>query len=332
MNAAFREDKATSMTIDAFTLHFRPHDDLPDWQPIVHPEGILYFYNEKKNAVTEADLYDPIYYKRVTSDIALLENLIRSSNLRMPDNYTLAMDLNMQAHDTIRTDYYFADHDRKIIFFLHDVDAQLNLPVWGQLTGVTSKAHLKHEIEAQYWQHGSLYPSTIELTVERVCELRDVILHNLGDTMTSHYSTSPYSEDELIQMLDHVDSIQKNLGNRSPGTVSMLSRMMHTFARHKFLNWHGVPEARVCRDQSVYGEHKHKTLLIKTLSPLLFSAPDVHLRTLEKMWVDGIMHVPVWHESIRTLNEEWQEFILYVSRQLSLCIVIPVIEQVFARA
>ncbi|KAJ2914810.1 hypothetical protein MD484_g5604, partial [Candolleomyces efflorescens] len=241
------------------------------------------------------------------------------------------MDLNMQPHDEIYTDYYFADHDRKIIFFLDDIEAEVNFPVWSQLTGVTSKAHLKHEIEAQYWQHGLLYPSTVELTLERVRELRDVVLHYLGGRLLPSLPSYRVA-DELNKMLGHVNSIQKNVGQHSPGTVSMLSRMMHIFARQKFLNWHGVPEARIYRDQSVHGERKHKTLLIKTLSPLLFSAPDVHLRAFEKMWVDGIMHGPVWQESIKKLNEEWQEFILYVSRQFSLCIVAPMIEQAFARA
>jgi hypothetical protein len=89
-----------------------------------------------------------------------------------------------------------------------------------------------------------------------------------------------------------------------------------SLARQKLLNWHGVAEARIYRDQSVHGEREHKTPLIKLLSPLLLYAPDGHLRTLEKMCVDGTMHGPVWHESIKKLNEEWQEFILYVSRQL----------------
>ncbi|KAJ2925937.1 hypothetical protein H1R20_g11163, partial [Candolleomyces eurysporus] len=149
---AFSKKEETNMVIESFTLDFRPYPDPPGWKPIVHPEGILYFYNEEKNAVTEADLYNCLYYEKVTSDITTLEDFIRARNLRMPEHYTLAMDLDMRPHGEIYTDYYYADHDRKIVFFLDDIEAQTNLPVWSQLKGVTSIAHLKHEIEAQYWR------------------------------------------------------------------------------------------------------------------------------------------------------------------------------------
>ncbi|RXW22048.1 hypothetical protein EST38_g3802 [Candolleomyces aberdarensis] len=148
---AFSKKEETEMVIESFTFDFRQYPDPPDWKPIVHHEGILYFYNEEKNAVTEANLYDDVYYRKITSDIATLEGFIRAKNLKMPENYTLAMDLNMQPNKEIYTDYYYADHDSKIVFFLDEVEAQTNLPVWSQLKGVTSTAHLKHEIEAQYW-------------------------------------------------------------------------------------------------------------------------------------------------------------------------------------
>jgi hypothetical protein len=102
----------------------------------------MFCLTPRQKAVTEANLYDRIYYDQITSDIATLEAFIRAQDLRMPDNYTLAMDLNMQPHKEIYTDYYFADHERKIVFFLDDIDTQPNLPVWGQMTGVTSVAHL----------------------------------------------------------------------------------------------------------------------------------------------------------------------------------------------
>ena len=31
------------------------------------------------------------------------------------------------------------------------------------------------------------------------------------------------------------------------------------------------------------------------------------------MWVDGMMHKAVWEASLRKVNDEWREFILYVS-------------------
>jgi hypothetical protein len=85
----------------------------------------------------------------------------------------------------------------------------------------------------------------------------------------------------------------------------------------RFLNFYGQPEARLNRDQSVHGTRTNqRTWFIKTISIFLFSAPDVHLRILQKMWVDGIMHRAVWEASLNKVNEEWREFTLYVSRDI----------------
>jgi hypothetical protein len=87
----------------------------------------------------------------------------------------------------------------------------------------------------------------------------------------------------------------------------------------RFLNFFGQPEARLNRDQSVHGTRSNqRTWFIKTISILLFSAPDVHLKTLQKMWVDGIMNKAVWEASLRKVNEEWREFTLFVSRDIKL--------------
>lgn len=56
-----------------------------------------------------------------------------------------------------------------------------------------------------------------------------------------------------------------------------------------------------------------RTWLIKILAPILFSAPDVHLRLLRKTYVDGMLKLAVWDTSMKKMNEEWQEFILFVS-------------------
>ena len=33
------------------------------------------------------------------------------------------------------------------------------------------------------------------------------------------------------------------------------------------------------------------------------------------MWVDGMMHKAVWEEGLKKVTDEWQEFILYVSKK-----------------
>jgi len=87
--------------------------------------------------------------------------------------------------------------------------------------------------------------------------------------------------------------------------------------RARFQNFHGEAHARLERDVSVYSTNRdQRTLLIKSLSPFLFSAPDFHLRTLQKMWVDGIMHKAIWEQSVKKMNDEWQEFILFVSASI----------------
>ena len=82
----------------------------------------------------------------------------------------------------------------------------------------------------------------------------------------------------------------------------------------KYFNFYGQPEARLNRDDSVYGHWTNRrTWFIKIVSIFLFSAPDVHLENLQKMWVDGMLHKAVWEAGLKKVTDEWQEFILYVS-------------------
>ena len=89
--------------------------------------------------------------------------------------------------------------------------------------------------------------------------------------------------------------------------------LMGTIARNQFINLYGQQGARLDRDQSVHGSTVNpRTLLVTILSPVLFWSPNDHLRVLEKLWVDNIVHHGPWIQFIEKLNTEWQEFILFV--------------------
>lgn len=84
-------------------------------------------------------------------------------------------------------------------------------------------------------------------------------------------------------------------------------------AHHRFLNFHGQNGARLCRDQTLYGKKGYdRSPLINILSPLFFSAPDEHLRGLERIWIDGVIVYPQWKHFIEKLKSEWSDFLLPV--------------------
>jgi hypothetical protein len=48
------------------------------------------------------------------------------------------------------------------------------------------------------------------------------------------------------------------------------------------------------------------------LSPLLFLAPEVHLRDLENLWTDEVIIEKAWKRFMSKLLDEWGELILWV--------------------
>lgn len=93
--------------------------------------------------MTEVDLYNPPYYARLTADITAIEDCIRKNDLHLPENYTLAIELDTQPDGQILTGYYFTDHQKKIVFFLDDIAAHTSFPVWEEVKGVTAHSHIR---------------------------------------------------------------------------------------------------------------------------------------------------------------------------------------------
>ena len=57
---------------------------------------------------------------------------------------------------------------------------------------------------------------------------------------------------------------------------------------------------------------RERSLLITCLSPLLFFAPDAHLREMETLWTDEIIREPDWKRFITKLLVQWESVILWV--------------------
>lgn len=104
-----------------------------------------------------------------------------------------------------------------------------------------------------------------------------------------------------------------NLGHHRP---SSFTDECACLAHWKFLYVHGQQHARLIRHQSVYAGERHpRSLLITLLSLVLFLAPEVHLKEVERLWTDEIIIETVWKTFMSKMLGEWEELILWVCIQ-----------------
>ncbi|KAF9444237.1 hypothetical protein P691DRAFT_786995 [Macrolepiota fuliginosa MF-IS2] len=169
--------------LEPLTMRFEAPWEPPGWEPIIHPEGQLYFWHEKKRVITEAYLYDPDVLKEIVRHLSKIESFMERMNLHnILGHHDLVLDLSpiVSERGGYVCGYYFVNHEERSIFWLQAYPASA-LVVWMPEYGHKSKLHLKHEIEAQYWFHCHLFPTTLTVDLPLVAELRDIILHNIAD-------------------------------------------------------------------------------------------------------------------------------------------------------
>ncbi|KAF5311120.1 hypothetical protein D9619_007988 [Psilocybe cf. subviscida] len=308
MTRILKED--TDIVMEPLMLDFSEPAMPPGWTKISHPEGVRYFYHSDKRVYTDSEIHDPVILRHLENDIAYLTDLSTAFAVPFPDTAEFVINV-YESEGELRSEYYCIDHGSRTVFFLHVFRASW-LDAWMELPGVKSKALLRIELEAQYWFFVQLFPTSLGLTVDMISELRDVVLHLIGDSMTSPYSTACYNLDDLLKILGITNGLNKNCNsNHISGSMCLLARHMYIFMHSRFLNAHGESYARLERDFSVYGDKLHpRTWFIKLLSPLFFSAPDVHLVSLQRMWVDALLHKSAWEKMIASMTLQWREFLL----------------------
>ncbi|KIY66685.1 hypothetical protein CYLTODRAFT_411681 [Cylindrobasidium torrendii FP15055 ss-10] len=298
------ESAVTEHEIPAFTKDPKLDHGHDEWEAYIHPEGARYYKHKTKAEI-------------ITRLLQELEEYANDNAIVIAPTTDLVLDLVRDEVDNVSCDYYFADHHLRSVFWLDAFQAD-SFYIWSEVKGVTSHAQVAHIIESQYWFHCQLYPTAWPLSIDSVDDLRDMLLYAIGDVITSPLSTAPFKLADLQQILSLANSIRKNVSSghptTRPGMTSSLARFMYLFVRQRFIHFHGEPNARLERDKSVYKNHQadiRRTLLITVLSPILFFAPDVHVRSIQKIWVDGIINDAVFGSFIEKLTNEWQEFILF---------------------
>ncbi|KAH0579355.1 hypothetical protein H2248_003495 [Termitomyces sp. 'cryptogamus'] len=93
-----------------------------------------------------------------------------------------------------------------------------------------------------------------------------------------------------------------------------LGRFMQLIFKNRFINYYGERGARLDSSQSIYSDKgPQRTWCIEIFSPLLLFAPDVHLKSLNELWVDQVTPKRRCVEFFIKMNDQWREHIVHAS-------------------
>ncbi|KAJ7431193.1 hypothetical protein FB451DRAFT_1321023 [Mycena latifolia] len=315
-------DEPTRYTIPPLTISLAPNAPPPGWKTCLHPEGAQYFFHEEKRVFTDANLFDNESFTFINHTMHLIHDFLRAHNVQLHPDVDLVLDEYLYADQSKGCRYYFINHHDRCVFWMDKAESSELFPVTEELNGISSMSHIRLSRSLIQWPryHCELFPRSLEVTHAIVDELRGIVLHALGDLITSPMmSTVSWKVDELNHMIRLIDglgtaeSVGRNVDNRFGNSSCLVGRFMCLFVRARVYNFHGEPGARLSVDQSVYDTVRKRTRLITLLSPLLFYAPDSNLVNLHKGLNDGLIRRRGWAELITKLHEGWQEFTLYAT-------------------
>lgn len=306
----------TECTLPGLVFNWsRTPEDLNGWTPCVHPEGSLYFYHHAYRAYTPVNLFDHEILKVTTHFVTNIHVMMSAETL--PNNVQCMIKVERAPEEEEPgwdCYYYLVHHEDRSIFWLTDY---LDSNMLAEIEGVDDPRHIKYAIEMSYWKHIEMFPEFQDISDKMLDKAMGILIHAGYDSFSSTTSTAPYSAQDLQQQLVFIKDL-RNLDNEGGYKACVVGRLMSTFAHEQFLNFAGQLHARLSSDQAVYDTpHHQRSWLITVLSPILFFAPDVHLKGLETLWVDQKISQLPWKNFINKIEEEWKEFILYSTVSLA---------------
>ncbi|OCH90427.1 hypothetical protein OBBRIDRAFT_887699 [Obba rivulosa] len=321
--------ESTYNKIDSTSHNFFLTDVPQGWTAFRHPDGALYFRHSQIPIYTDAYLCDSEIYEEIQRFMTFIMQSMKTKNLELKSTHIeCVLELVPRDDGGWRWCYYFVDLSRRLLFWLHPFKLGDDRDFM-EIKGVHSGSHIKHWLDSRYWTHWEMFPANRQIPQSVIGEVMGTLTHGALDCMMSaDEALITYSAADLQAMLtvtktalEHPRQVRSQDGTvarlDSDYAVCVVARIMTFFALHRFRNFHGQREARLARNQAIYEQDDQQTLFLKLLSPVLFGAPDVQLRSLKRIWVDRATSFPHWTDFIQKMRSEWFDFLIPATVLLS---------------
>ncbi|OJA08948.1 hypothetical protein AZE42_07505 [Rhizopogon vesiculosus] len=265
------------------------------WESLTQPEGALIFYHPYKRVFTEANVRNPEIATEIGKAAEKAYEEVRRADISLHPSVELALEL----MNDDSWGYYFADHERRVIFWFEDYRLR------SYVRGVERKSHVIYALEAQYWQHIELFPNKRYLPEDVVLKLKEFVIYS-----HTGICPTPYSSDEVARILDLMGPLMSSVNKVHEHSVWLVARFMRLFYHAMFTNFYGQPGARLDPDQWLYGDpsSRSKGILLRAINIILLGSPDAYKKALHRVWVDGSPIRQRWKHFMDKLNTDWNGY------------------------
>ncbi|KAG6380356.1 hypothetical protein JVT61DRAFT_8468 [Boletus reticuloceps] len=234
----------------------------------------------------------------------LIERALRTNGVTLDDLTEIVLNVD----DGRCWHYYFVDHTNRFLFWvdtvsLKDLNIGLQGGIWSRhITGMLL-LHIVYDMELR--SHCEYYPHNRILFKRAFGELRGMLNYTKTDMMTTDSSSSPFGQDEVVAILDLVNSFKDNEKISDPYSIWVIARFMEYLTENQFLKICGQPCARLNADTPLLEqENWNRRILFQVVNVFLFGSPNEHAVRLQSVWVDGIIIQPRWKDFINRLTSD----------------------------
>ncbi|KZP26953.1 hypothetical protein FIBSPDRAFT_948925 [Athelia psychrophila] len=318
--------------VGAYNFKFNDNLALPEgWAACTHPEAIclLMVVWPAQRVYTGVLMHDSATAAIVDKAASRILGQFRQDAIDQKAVLPMEVDLVLEITelgDRPVVRYYFADHVSRVLFWMEEFDAWR---ICCEVKCVVSLSHLRLEIESQYWAHYELFPNCRDYTTELRDEVRGIMLHAISDQITSSTSTALYTREEHSALLAVIEKLQVDYPPDRVCAGAIVGRAMRSLKHMHFMHLYGQHGARLDSCQSVHGVVVHpQSWYLQVIEPLLFWGAEVHLVSLEKIWVDRTMNINMWRRFVQNLQSQWRDLIIAAAILLNMNIVFLSIQSV----
>ncbi|KAG2359276.1 hypothetical protein BDR07DRAFT_1378777 [Suillus spraguei] len=285
---------------------YRLNETYGDWEEIVHPAGITYYFARKTKTYTAANIKEYSHLR-----LRDLNNWIDAARRTLQEDTWFLVVEPIARQDGDRYEYYCADIKQHVIAWFHAFDAHLLFQEcafareWNHKRKFQSPANSLRglELEAQFWKHVDFFPRHYEMRPSDAGELRAHLEWFLAEGLTLEQSTAASlfrNNEEAEKILSCIIRFESD-----PSSNNFMTEQGVAFCgHHQFLNYYGLPEARLMRSHSVEGTKRKRTLPLLLATAAMFGVPALVLEHIDNIYVDGIVNSLDISQFVDRFNED----------------------------